>query len=193
MSQLRVQSITSCCALHTSALTALAVELLLRRAGGAPTSRPCEQAVRQVRMLRNKAPAELAAELASWRPNLLYVCAGAGPGGTLLALRLGPAGQPGGMPSGAGADAAAASEAAPSALKEEAAASGNGVAPVGGSTGANGGAHVGPALNGTAAGGAPGAADEGPIDMDVEGVDSAFSPELAPLRALSLWRTASVA
>ena len=134
--------------------------------------------MRQVRILRDKAPAELAAQLASWRPNLLYLCAGAGPGGTLLPLRLGPPGQPGGVPSGAGSGDAALTEAAPSALKEEAAANGNGAAPVDGSAGGSGGGHDAPDLDDAPAAGAPGAAHVGPSDMDVEGVGSAFCPVL---------------
>ena len=143
--------------------------------------------MRQVRVLRNKAPPELASQLASWRPNLLYLCAGAGPGGTLLPLQLGPAEQPGGLPSRAGADAAAPTEAAPSALKEEAAANGNGAAPAVGPAGT----HVAPALSGAAAVGAPGAAHEGPTEMDPEGVRSTFSPALHGCAISTLCRTCS--
>lgn len=168
---------------------ALAAELLLRHTGVSILVQVCEQAVRQVRVLRDKAPAELAAQLASWRPNLLYLCAGAGPGGTLLPLRLGLAGQPGGVPSSAGSGDAALTEAAPSALKEEAAANGNRAASVNGSAGVGGGGHDAPASDDAPADGAPGAAHVGPRDMDVEGVGSAFRPALHGC-ALSFQRAA---
>ena len=128
-----------------------------------------------MRVLRDKAPAELAAQLASWRPNLLYLCPGAGPDGTLLPLRLGPPGQPGDVPSAAGSGDAAPTEAAPSALEEEAAANGNGAAPVDGSAGVGLGGHDA-ALGDAPADGAPGAAHVGPTAMDVEGGGSTFRP-----------------
>ena len=142
--------------------------------------------------MRDKAPAELAAQLASWRPNLLYLCASAGPGGTLLPLRQGPAGQSGAATSGAGSIAAAPVVAATSALKEEAAASGNGSAPVDASAGASGGGDLAPALNGADADDAPGAAHEGLVDMDMEGAGSAFLQAPAPLRFPAFVRTTRV-
>ena len=44
----------------------------------------------QVRVLRDKTPQEAAQQVQRWRPNLLYLCSGAGPGATLPPLRLSP-------------------------------------------------------------------------------------------------------
>ena len=41
----------------------------------------------QVRTLRGKTPQENAEQVQRWRPNLLYLCSGAGPGATLPPLR----------------------------------------------------------------------------------------------------------